>query len=294
MAQNVPPNLWKGVCMNDTIINIGRTSREQFQREQQRRLAVMESGYAFVVLRLIDRSKRRVSGIEELIPQRTRNQGEYKFTIESRQLSFYPDINTGAMTAHVLYDSEWNKRFLASHLSSGYWKIVSVISDGLKALSLKNVMKELYTLQGVLEKEEMADELVEKEIPQLRPPDKPIDIANLDIEILEQEIERRRKEQVIEVGARVPKKKEIDISNEELKKIVEEAAQEQEQSNEPSEGLTFPEPEKRIPRRGRKKKSEFVSEDSETPEINVDSIETPVVSSSIESELISNIGVRQP
>ena len=164
---------------------------EQRIREMQRRQAVIQSGHAFFVLELIDERKGRISGIDELIAVPTERPGKYLFKTEQRQLQFSIDPGTGVMSAHVL-DTDWNRKFLASHLEENYWEITSVISGRKKPLDLDTVLEELAELRQKLIEETIE---VVTEVPALLPNDsKHYDIANVDLDVLVKEIERRKKE----------------------------------------------------------------------------------------------------
>lgn len=180
-----------------------RATQEQYEKELRRRQAVIQSGYAFIVLELIDRRKRRVSGIDDLNPLPTEMEGRYNFEVVSRQLQFEPDPNRGgAWCAYVLY-TDRNCRFLASHLDCGYWEIVSVISGRKQRLVLDEVIEKLEKLRDDLAKASVST--INKNVPELLPADsKPYDIANVDEEVLVRELQRREEQKQIEVNKRVP------------------------------------------------------------------------------------------
>ena len=200
-------------------------------KEQQRRMATIHSGYAFIILELIDYTKWRISGVDELISKPTEKRGKYIFEVVQRQLQFAEDSSRGGtMTAYVL-DTKHNREFIASHLDSEIFTIVGVISGRSQKLTLAKVIDEIDEL-----KEEMAKKYVEVTNPQ--PPvleyESPIivnedEIQNVPEELLKQELERREQlknnsegMKEVPMGALV-KKEEIelraDMSEEEYQKL---------------------------------------------------------------------------
>jgi len=110
-----------------------RITQEQLRAEQMRRQAVLQSGYSFIVLQLLDRTKKRVSGVETLTAKTVESQTnpgmiEYSFDIKSGPLIFEADAARGGMLTAYLLDTEWNRALLGSHYTLGYWSIVDVIS----------------------------------------------------------------------------------------------------------------------------------------------------------------------
>jgi len=202
-----------------------RVTQEQVEKEAQRKIAVIQSGYAFVVLQLIEMNKKRVSAMDTLVAKPTEKQGVYNFEIVSRQLMFEPDMNRGSVfTAYVL-DTEWNRKFLASHYDKEYWEIVDVIPGRkTKPLVLNEFIEEIKVLR-----DELAEQALSSTsgmgIPVLTPQDKkPFDVASLDDEIIEQEMKRREALKKKDIGAMIPSGNKVitldpDMSEEEFKKL---------------------------------------------------------------------------
>jgi hypothetical protein len=169
----------------------GNEGREATRREMLLRRAIIQSGYAFIVLELIDDTKKRVSGIEELIPIPTEKRGKYNFKTESRHLVFSPDMNYGGLyTAYVL-DTEFNRKFLASHLNEGYWDVIQVIPGKNNSLNLGTLISELHDL-----KEKQIQATIKankgKEMPILNRVKYSFDVGGLSDEDLAREMERRK------------------------------------------------------------------------------------------------------
>lgn len=186
-------------------------TQDQIEKEKQRKIAVIQSGYAFVVLQLIDLNKKRVSAMDTLVTKPTEKIGVHIFEIVSRQLMFEPDLNRGNVyTAYVL-DTEWNRKFIASHYDNNYWEIVDVI-PGRKGVPLvyDTFVKEIIELRDEL-KANTITSTSGMGIPVLVPQDnnKNFDVASLDDEILENELKRRQNLNKKDIGAMVQKKETI-------------------------------------------------------------------------------------
>jgi hypothetical protein len=160
------------------------------QKEMMRRAAIVQSGYAFIVLVLRAPNYSRVSGIDELIARPTEVQGQYTFQIQSRQIMFTADIQLGGLKSYYMLDTPNNRRFLASHKDMGYWDIQQVISGRNKILDLFTVLKELEEL-----KQEQIKKTIKankgKKIPKLLPDTKKLNAVALTDEELQAELTRR-------------------------------------------------------------------------------------------------------
>ncbi len=244
-----------------------RITQESIAKERHRKMAVMQSGHAFIVLELLDPKKRRVSAVDELVAYPTDRKGKYRFETVSRQLMFEPDANQGGMDTAYVLDTLHNRRFLASHLDCGYWEIIEVIS-GRKGtpLVIEEVLAELYVLRGKLAEDARKSAPGYVEIPKLLPENTmPFDVGKLSEDVLEKELERRKKERILDVGNRVPENEPEQTSNEKAKEAFDK--------------LSPAEKGKITKAKNKAKKHAAIMKSSKKSEIVVDSKKTPVVSS---------------
>lgn len=100
--------------------------RDALRAEQARQQACERQGRHFIVLRLLKQGINRISGVYVLLASPyidpTTNQTKYQFTEAGGHVVFTYDDFRGDNYAKIL-DCEYNRRFLASHLSSRYWEI---------------------------------------------------------------------------------------------------------------------------------------------------------------------------
>jgi len=130
-----------------------RISQEQAQVEQARRQAVLQSGYSFIVLQLLDRKKSRVSGVECLKMRKQESQEnpgmeEFVFDVSTGPLVFEADPQRGGMMTAYLLDTDWNRAILGTHRQYNFWRPVDVISgtrEDVKAITLKEVLDDVQT-----------------------------------------------------------------------------------------------------------------------------------------------------
>lgn len=170
-------------------MQLGMTT-EQSQRYNWRKISTLQSGYSFVVLELLDESKMRVSGIEDLKTIPTEKKGRFHFEKVTRQLSFEVDTLRGGMvTAYVLY-SPYNMSFLASHKEKNYWDIIEVIAGkSNRSLTIDVVTSEIDNLLNGIKSDVV---ITDSEVAT----SDQCDLGGVSIEELEKELANRTKTQV--------------------------------------------------------------------------------------------------
>lgn len=122
-----------------------RVTQEQILAEQARRQAALQCGKSFIVLSLKDKKRRRLSGVEVILPKRVEDEeGDmtWEFAQGQGPLVFEPDPARGGIFTAYLLDTEWNRAILGSHYTLGIWKIVDVINGN---------DEEPVTLQAILD-----------------------------------------------------------------------------------------------------------------------------------------------
>ena len=172
-------------------------TKEQAARYNWMKLSTIQSGYSFVVLELIDNSKTRVSGVEDIKPIPTERKGRYSFEKITRQIRFDPDPTRGEMlTAYVLI-TDFNLSLLASHKDGNYWDIIDVVV-GKKSpgLTLSKVLQDIEDIRSGAKNATLTTGGVEKP-----------DITKLSIDELEKEIDRRGNKPVLTKSKSVSKPK---------------------------------------------------------------------------------------
>jgi hypothetical protein len=167
-------------------------SQEDMLNEFKKRQSILHSGYEFVVLELKNKTKSRVSGIETLKCTRDEN-GKDVYEIVQRQLQFDLDIQRAGQKTATIPITDFNKNFLASHLDGGYWDIIEVMP------TIGNFHSFIEELKSIREKN--IKEAIDQPVQETKRDDGVFDIADMDEEILLDEIERRKK-----------KKSEVDIN----------------------------------------------------------------------------------
>lgn len=173
-------------------------SKEQQQKELQRKKAIITSGYVFLKLVLTDDRKirTRFSAIDSL--RATKVADGWKFTEISEQMRFDPDpYSLGENTAYVLYTPK-NIDFLASHDDHAWWEVVDVLrkkkrrgeKDSGPKITLDSVLDEIDKRRDILAKEykDYIDNL-----PPYKEPGGLENIRNYDDEELLKELARRKK-----------------------------------------------------------------------------------------------------
>jgi len=101
---------------------------QQAAREAVRSDAMLGSGEKFISLVLLDRRRRRVTGVEILHAEPFMDDTEgapmmmYHFERRGGTMEFEANPARGAYTARML-DTDLNRSFLASHFDKKYWRI---------------------------------------------------------------------------------------------------------------------------------------------------------------------------
>jgi len=177
-------------------------TQEQIRREQEQRIAVLRSGYSFIILALTDRTKSRVTGVDALKMILTEDINNPRFEIVQRQLQFDPDPTRGGMQTAFVLDTVKNRKFLASHSAGNYWRIIEVVSGYMKedgtegdgeVLNIGTVRKEIAKVREQLIKKAIDASSGSGQKPNEELKSTMFDIADLDNDIIETEFLRRKK-----------------------------------------------------------------------------------------------------
>jgi hypothetical protein len=133
--------------------------------------AFATSGYTFIRLRLINFKMQRMQAVDTIIPMAKPAEGgltTYEFKKGSGQLRFSANASNTEMNADIL-DTEYNRRFLASHTAYKFWEIVdekvrAEIQALADAMTDKAIIKKKETKRPV---EDMSDEQLQLQIDKL-------------------------------------------------------------------------------------------------------------------------------
>ncbi|HUX57150.1 MAG TPA: hypothetical protein VMV77_09255 [Bacteroidales bacterium] len=150
------------------------------------KVSTVQSGYSFVVLELLDDTKSKVSGVEDLKAIPSEKKGRYTFEKVTRQLRFEADPMRGEMqTAYVLV-TDFNLSFLASHKANNYWDVIDVVAGkNNPGITLEKILTDIDDILSGVKKATLT---VDGE--------KPADASVLSTEELEKEIARRKNKDV--------------------------------------------------------------------------------------------------
>lgn len=135
------------------------------------RKAILETGKKFIRLKLVNFKVRRMQAIKTINPIRETDSNGltvYSFTESSGVLKFEPSADNTEMIADIL-DCEFNREFLATHLSYHFWDIEDreVLKD-VEKIAERKAAEVVQRVKDQKPREElMSDEQLEYEINKL-------------------------------------------------------------------------------------------------------------------------------